>query len=175
MSKRQDKYNKTLEEILENPQKFTEEAQKREKKNKTYLKALNIIFGLLFIVSTVLLIVFLILDSEITPTILQYAGGVCAVSFLGLLYGLIDRLENVNFISATHPAFCTAKFRYRGEDYSVALEYLENNEVRVSYPEKVKAVTPGQFCVFYLGEECLGSGVIKEVYKNGEKLWYLGE
>ena len=84
-------------------------------------------------------------------------------------------LENVNFISATHPTFCTAKFRYRGEDYSVALEYLENNVVRVSYPEKVKAVTPGQFCVFYLGEECLGSGVIKEVYKNGEKLWYLGE
>ena len=96
VSKRQDN-NKALEEILENPQKFTEEAQKREKKNKTYLKALNIIFGLLFIVSTVLLIVFLILDSEITPTVLQYAGGVCAVSFLGLLYGLIDRLENVNF------------------------------------------------------------------------------
>ncbi len=82
-------------------------------------------------------------------------------------------LEQVNFLSSFHPTFCTAKFRYRGEDYSVQVEYLENNEVKVIYPEKVKSVTPGQFCVFYLGEECLGSGVIKDVYKNGEKLWYL--
>ena len=53
------------------------------------------------------------------------------------------------------------------------LEYLENNEILVRYPEKVKAVTPGQACVFYLGEQCLGSGIIKTVMKNGEKLWYL--
>ncbi len=82
-------------------------------------------------------------------------------------------IENVNFISATHPTFCTAKFRYRGNDYPVELEYLENNEILVKYPSKAKSVTPGQACVLYLGEECLGCGFIKEVYKNGEKLWYL--
>lgn len=82
-------------------------------------------------------------------------------------------LEEVNMISATNPTFCTAKFRYRGEDYPVQLEYLENNEMRVVYPSGVKAVTPGQFCVLYLGEECLGSGIIKEVKKNGKKLWYV--
>ncbi len=82
-------------------------------------------------------------------------------------------LENVNLISSEHPTFCTAKFRYRGEDYPVSLTYLENNMIKVKYPEGVKSVTPGQFCVFYLGEECLGCGTIKEVYKNGEKLWYL--
>ena len=53
------------------------------------------------------------------------------------------------------------------------LEYLENNKIRVKYPEKVKAVTPGQACVFYDGDICLGGGIIKEVRKNGEKLWYL--
>ena len=37
----------------------------------------------------------------------------------------------------------------------------------------IKSVTPGQACVFYLGEECLGGGIIKEVQKNHEKLWYL--
>ena len=82
-------------------------------------------------------------------------------------------LENVNLISSEHPTFCTAKFRYRGEDYPVSLTYLDNNMIKVKYPEGVKSVTPGQFCVFYLGEECLGCGTIKEVYKNGEKLWYL--
>ncbi len=82
-------------------------------------------------------------------------------------------IENVNFISPLRPCFCTAKFRYRGSDYPVTLEYLENNEIRVIYHEKVKAVTPGQACVLYLGEECLGCGFIKKVKKNDEDLWYL--
>ncbi len=82
-------------------------------------------------------------------------------------------IEKTNFISATHPTFCTAKFRYRSEDVPVELEYLDNDEIRVKYTGRCKSVTPGQACVLYLGEECLGCGFIKEVYKNGEKLWYL--
>ncbi len=82
-------------------------------------------------------------------------------------------IEDVNFISSTKPTFCTAKFRYRSEDVPVELNYLENNEILVKYPGGFKAVTPGQFCVLYLGEECLGSGVIKKVYKDNKELWYL--
>ncbi|MEG0794496.1 MAG: tRNA 2-thiouridine(34) synthase MnmA [Bacilli bacterium] len=82
-------------------------------------------------------------------------------------------IENINFISDIHPVFCSAKFRYRGEDVQVQLEYLENDLIKVKYMEKVKAVTPGQACVLYLGDECLGCGFIKEVRKNNEKLWYL--
>ena len=52
-------------------------------------------------------------------------------------------------------------------------KYLENNKIRVKYPEKVKAVTPGQACVLYLGEECLGCGFIDTVKNNEEYLWYL--
>ena len=82
-------------------------------------------------------------------------------------------IDNVNFISSKHPAFCTAKFRYRGPDYEVSLEYLENDKILVRYPSKVAAVTPGQACVLYLGRECLGSGIINEVRLNDKKLWYL--
>ncbi len=89
------------------------------------------------------------------------------------LYSDACKISNVNFISAVHPAFCTAKFRYRGEDVPVQLEYLENNEILVKYPDKAKSVTPGQACVLYLGEECLGCGFIETVYKDGERLWYL--
>ena len=53
------------------------------------------------------------------------------------------------------------------------MEYLNNGEILVKYPEKVSAVTPGQACVLYLGRECLGSGIIKEVRRNDKKLWYL--
>ena len=66
---------------------------------------------------------------------------------------------------------CSAKFRYRQKDNDVKLEFI-NDEILVKY-NKIKAVTPGQVCVFYDGEICLGSGIIKEVRKNNEKLWYL--
>ncbi len=89
------------------------------------------------------------------------------------LYSDACIIEDVNFISPTNPSFCTAKFRYRGPDVEVILEYLEDNKILVKYPSTVKAVTPGQACVLYLGEQCLGSGIIKEIYKNNEKLEYL--
>lgn len=81
-------------------------------------------------------------------------------------------IEQINWISDHKPEQCTAKFRYRQIDNEVILEYF-NNEIMVKYPQGIKSVTPGQACVFYDGEECLGGGIIKEVRKNGKKLWYL--
>ncbi len=82
-------------------------------------------------------------------------------------------IDTVNWISTNKPTACTAKFRYRQKDNDVELEFLSNDEILVKYPQGVKAITPGQACVFYLGEECLGGGIIKEVRKNNTKLWYL--
>ncbi len=81
-------------------------------------------------------------------------------------------IEDVNFNCDLRPVNCTAKFRYRQKDYPVKLEYLENGEIIVSY-DGVKSVTPGQACVFYQNDICLGGGIIKEVRKNNKKLWYL--
>lgn len=81
-------------------------------------------------------------------------------------------VEDLNYLGDKKISECTCKFRYRQEDVKVNLEW-HNDEVIVRYQEKVKAVTPGQACVFYLGEECLGGGIIKEVRKNEKKLWYL--
>ena len=58
-------------------------------------------------------------------------------------------------------------------DNDVKLTHLDNGEILVEYEQGVKSVTPGQACVFYKDEECLGGGIIKEVRKNNEKLWYL--
>ena len=79
---------------------------------------------------------------------------------------------NINFISNQRPNECTAKFRYRQKDINVKLDYLDNGKIIVHYDD-VKAVTPGQACVFYLGEICLGGGIIEEVRKENKKLWYL--
>ncbi len=82
-------------------------------------------------------------------------------------------VDQVNWISTEYPTQCSAKFRYRQKDNEVELEYLDDGNIVVHYQNGVKSVTPGQACVFYLGEECLGGGIIKEVRKNHKKLWYL--
>jgi len=82
-------------------------------------------------------------------------------------------IDNVNWLGEEKINNCTGKFRYRQEDNEVELEFIENNNILVKYPQKIKAVTPGQACVFYNGDECLGGGIIKEVFKNNEKIKYL--
>jgi tRNA-uridine 2-sulfurtransferase len=69
---------------------------------------------------------------------------------------------------------CTAKFRYRQEDHKVTVRLLEGDKVQVMFHEPIRAITPGQAAVFYLGDECLGGGTIDEVYNNGERLTYVG-
>ena len=81
-------------------------------------------------------------------------------------------VEDVNLISDERPNEAYAKFRYRQKDIPVTIEYLEDGNLLIKY-NNVKSVTPGQACVLYLGEECIGGGIIKEVRNNGKKLWYL--
>ncbi|MDQ0197184.1 tRNA 2-thiouridine(34) synthase MnmA [Neobacillus ginsengisoli] len=69
---------------------------------------------------------------------------------------------------------CTAKFRYRQEDHKVTVSLLEGNKAKVTFHEPIRAVTPGQAVVFYNGDECLGGGTIDEVYKNNQRLTYVG-
>jgi len=58
---------------------------------------------------------------------------------------------------------CYAKFRYRQADQKVHVTVLKN-KIKVDFYEKQRAVTPGQFVVFYTEKECIGGGVIEEVF-----------
>lgn len=62
----------------------------------------------------------------------------------------------------------TAKFRYRSQDVSIDIKYLDEKTIEVITKEPVKAMTPGQACVFYDGEYCLGGGTIDQVFMNDE-------
>ena len=80
-------------------------------------------------------------------------------------------IEHVNLLSDEEISTCSAKFRYRQKDIPVTVKKC-GEEYLITY-EKAKSVTPGQACVLYDKDICLGGGIIKEVYKNGNKLWYL--
>ena len=78
------------------------------------------------------------------------------------LYSSEAIIEEFNYMTDKRPEKCTCKFRYRQPDIKIKVEYLENNTIKVKY-NNVRAVTPGQFCVLYDKDICLGGGIIKEV------------
>lgn len=71
---------------------------------------------------------------------------------------------------------CTAKFRYRQPDQNVKVKIRDDGSVYVTFAEKQRAVTPGQYVVLYKADpnskydNCLGGGVIDSVIKDGKIL-----
>lgn len=81
------------------------------------------------------------------------------------LYSTSLDADAVNWIAGAPKgaAFaCTAKFRYRQPDQPVHV-VIEGNGAHVVFDAPQRAVTPGQWVVFYDGEHCLGGGPIDRV------------
>jgi len=74
-------------------------------------------------------------------------------------------VEDVNLLDE-FPNECMAKFRYRQNDNMVQVSKLKDGNILVKYPYGIKSVTPGQACVLYKDDECLGGGIVKRVFTN---------
>ena len=70
-------------------------------------------------------------------------------------------LESIHWISEKPelPKELAVKLRYRQEDQDCVLEIAENRFL-VKFKNAQRAVTPGQWACFYLGEQCLGGGIV---------------
>ena len=62
------------------------------------------------------------------------------------------------------------KFRYRQDDKGAKVINIDENSLKLVFDEPYKAVTPGQACVFYDGEVCLGGGIIDKVFYKGKEI-----
>jgi len=74
-------------------------------------------------------------------------------------------VSNVHFISGKAPKRVIkieAKTRFSQPAASAKLYPLQKNKLELVFEQPQKAVTPGQWAVFYQGDVCLGGGVIKE-------------
>jgi tRNA-specific 2-thiouridylase len=87
-----------------------------------------------------------------------------------------DRIEvgDVHWIQAPPAALqaggvtLACKIRYRQEDQICVATRTSGDRLQLAFEEPQRAVAPGQFAVFYDGEQCLGGGVIENTLSRSE-------
>lgn len=74
------------------------------------------------------------------------------------------RAIQANWIAETPPAAgedYEVMIRYRAKPARARLTHVSGDEFRLEFKEDVRGITPGQVAVLYLGERCLGGGIIQ--------------
>ncbi len=80
------------------------------------------------------------------------------------LYSSALMMKSVNWIPSAPQKKefeCMAKFRYRQSEQGCKVQILDDG-IKVTFAEKQRAITEGQYAVFYDGDKCIGGGVIEK-------------
>lgn len=88
------------------------------------------------------------------------------------LFSDLSIIDNINLFNGPIPdgTHINVKFRYRQSDLGVTVYNIPDGKIKLVHDTPYKAVTPGQACVFYDGDICLGGGLIDKTYRNGKLL-----
>lgn len=94
-----------------------------------------------------------------------------------LIVGTLDELgqnelhaHSVNWIAGAPPddaIRAEIKIRYKARPAWGVVTPLENQRVHIQLDENLRDITPGQAAVFYMGEVCLGGGIIEQNHQMG--------
>ena len=102
-----------------------------------------------------------VVDKDVTNNLLVVAQGAEHPRLMSV--GLVaQQLHWVDRETLREPLRCVVKTRYRQSDIDCVITPLDDQRIEVRFDQPVAAVTPGQSAVFYLGEVCLGGGIIEE-------------
>ena len=77
-------------------------------------------------------------------------------------------VSNVNWISGAQVLCkdCYVKIRYKSPDHPCSVKKMDERNYRVISSQDLRDLTPGQYAVFYDGDELLGGGMISSVLWN---------
>jgi len=99
----------------------------------------------------------LIVDQGDSPLLLSDALVAIRPTWIGSPpAGLVDGLS------------CDAKIRYRQADQACTVRHASDDRLVVRFDMPQRAVAPGQFAVFYQGDQCLGGATIDELERHPE-------
>ena len=83
------------------------------------------------------------------------------------IYSKVIICKDVNLMSVAsidRPIHCSVKIRYQHQGQGALVEMIDEDSVRISFDEEVKAPAPGQAAVFYDEEDrIIGGGIISSV------------
>lgn len=104
-----------------------------------------------------------VLDKDVKNNRLIVSCGDESALFSKTVYGaefnVIGKFDMPNTLK------CTAKTRYRQPDQAATLCVQNDGRFTLVFDEPQRAVTPGQYAVVYVGDRCLGGGVIESTEK----------
>ena len=81
-----------------------------------------------------------------------------------VLYSTSCEVSNLSFVVGNAPSDvfdCTIRLRHRQKDRGCTV-HIDGANAHVEFADKQRAVTPGQSAVFYIGDVCLGGGIVEK-------------
>lgn len=79
-----------------------------------------------------------------------------------ILFSTECEISQLSFVKGISPAdkfTCTVRLRHRQKDRGCDVEIF-GDTAKIKFHDKQRAVTPGQSAVLYMGEVCLGGGIV---------------
>ncbi|WP_133127089.1 tRNA 2-thiouridine(34) synthase MnmA [Legionella nagasakiensis] len=105
-----------------------------------------------------------VVDKELTTNTLVVAQG----SHHPMLYAQGLLASSIHWLTAHPPSLpltCYAKIRYRQQEQACVISPANNHQHCVLFSSPQRAVTPGQYIVFYDKNQCLGGATIEQIIR----------
>lgn len=105
-----------------------------------------------------------VVEKEVTTNTLVVAQG----TDHPMLYAQGLMCNAIHWLTETAPQLpltCAAKTRYRQEDQACMISPLTGNQHVVLFSTPQRAITPGQYIVFYDKNQCLGGATIEQIIR----------